>query len=324
MIAILNESWCFMTKEKLQYMVGGLLYMPAFQTNIVDKIKSNAIADLTSIAFCLEDAIRDEALDEAEDVLCNTLHKLTNVDNLPLIFIRIRTPAHLQKIHNRLSDVSNIITGYILPKFDLNNAEYYAAMVYSINRNLKKPFYVMPILETEMIADIFNRNDNLVKIKKILDVIKNYVLNIRIGVNDLSALYGLRRDINHTVYDIGVLRDIFVTVINIFAKDYIVASSVWNYFNGKGWQDGLINELQMDRLNGFIGKSAIHPAQLPYIYDSLKITQADLKDAEQILNWQSASHGVAKIEGRMNELKCHTKWAQRIKILSEVYGVKDV
>ena len=182
----------------------------------------------------------------------------------------------------------------------------------------------MPILETEMIANIFTRNDNLIKIKKILDVIKNYVLNIRIGVNDLSALYGLRRDINHTVYDIGVLSDIFICIINIFAKDYIIASSVYNYFNGKGWQDGLIKELQLDRLNGFIGKSAIHPAQLPYIYDNLKVSQADLNDAEQILNWKSASHGVAKIEGRMNELKCHNKWAQRIKILSEVYGVKDV
>ena len=79
----------------------------------------------------------------------------------------------------------------------------------------------------------------------------------------------------------------------------------------------------LDRLNGFIGKSAIHPSQLPYIFDSLKVTQTDLESANQILNWSSNSHGVANGTGRMNELKCHHRWAERIKILSEIYGVKD-
>ena len=81
-------------------------------------------------------------------------------------------------------------------------------------------------------------------------------------------------------------------------------------------------ELNLDRLNGFIGKSAIHPSQLPYIFDSLKVDKSDLNDAEQILNWASDTHGVAKSSSRMNELKCHYNWAERIKILSEIYGVK--
>ena len=155
MIKISFESWYVMIEKNiLQYMVGGLLYMPAFQKNIVDKIKLNSIKCLTSIAFCLEDSIRDEALPEAEKSLQNILHELKDLSvkgtKLPLIFIRIRTPEHLHMIHDKLSDIG-IITGYILPKFDLLNAENYAAMIYSINRNRKKPIYVMPILETEMI-----------------------------------------------------------------------------------------------------------------------------------------------------------------------------
>ena len=317
-----------LNKNILRYMVGGLLYMPAFQKNIIEKLKNNSIDCLTSIAFCLEDSIRDEALEEAEETLIYILHNLKCITNkkLPLIFIRVRSPEHLQTIHEKLSDFTGIITGYILPKFDLNNAENYAAIIYEINRNRKYPIYIMPILETEMIADISSRNETLIRIKRVLDIIKDCVLNIRVGVNDLSNIYGLRRDINHTVYDVGVVRDILINILNVFAKDYVVASSVWNYFDdGKSnaWAEGLKQELSLDKVNGFIGKSAIHPSQLPYIFDSLKVTQNDLDDANQILNWDSDSHGVVKGTGRMNELKCHLRWAERIKILSEIYGVKN-
>ena len=47
-----------MNKNTLQYMVGGLLYMPAMQDNIAEKIQGEKIPSLTSIALCLEDAIQ--------------------------------------------------------------------------------------------------------------------------------------------------------------------------------------------------------------------------------------------------------------------------
>ena len=300
--------------------------MPAFQKNIVGKIKSNSIDCLTSVAFCLEDSIRDDALKDAEETLIKILQDLQSQKNLPLIFIRVRSPEHLQDVHEKLSDLKNILTGYIFPKFDLKNAEKYSEIISEINRDREKIFYAMPILESEMIAEISSRNKNLATIKNILDAIKNYVLNIRVGVNDLSSFYGLRRDVKHTVYDVGVVRDILIDILNIFAKDYVVAGSVWNYFfDGENnfWAEGLKKELELDRLNGFIGKSAIHPSQLPYIFESLKVTESDLADANQILNWKSNSHGVVKGSGRMNELKCHLKWAERIKILNEIYGTGD-
>lgn len=309
-------------KNFLQYQIGGLLYMPAFQKNIVDKIKNDSIACLTSIAFCLEDSIRDEALPDAEETLKVTLQNLKALQNLPLIFIRIRTPEHLQAINEKFSDFTEIITGYILPKFDLNNAENYVAAISEINLNREKPLYFMPIFETENITV----PENLIEIKNLLESVQNFILNIRVGVNDLSNIYGLRHDVNCTVYDVGVVRDTLIHILKIFSKDYVVAGSVWNYFdneNFSAWADGLKKELTLDRINGFIGKSAIHPSQLPYIFDSLKVTTADLNDAEQILNWSSDSHGVANGSGRMNELKCHAKWAEKIKILSEIYGVKD-
>ena len=246
-------------KDLLKYKVGGLLYMPAFQKNILNKIESQSIECLTSIAFCLEDSIRDDALEEAEQSLINILHELmtlsTTTIELPLIFIRVRSPEHLQSIHDKVSKFTDILTGYILPKFDLNNAENYAATVYEINRNKVNPIYIMPILETEMIATITTRNDTLVKIKRVLDIISDYTLNIRVGVNDLSSLYSLRRGINQTIYDIGIIRDILINILNVFAKDYVVAGSVYNFFGGE--TDAFKRELELDRTNGFIGKTAM-------------------------------------------------------------------
>ena len=115
-------------KNFLQYKIGGLLYMPAFQRNIVEKIKNDSIKNLTSIAFDLEDSIRDEKLFDAEKTLEIILHDLKSLNQkLPLIFIRVRSPQHLQAIHEKFLDFTEIITGYLLPKFDLNNAENYVA-----------------------------------------------------------------------------------------------------------------------------------------------------------------------------------------------------
>ena len=306
-----------MFEEVLQYKVGGLLYMPAFQKNIVQKISKKKLPRLTSAAFCLEDSIRDESLDAAEKSLQFILHELDGVENLPLVFVRIRSPQHLKIFHETIGSRSKILTGYILPKFDMSNAPEYLKIAHEIN------LPIMPTLETDRVANLLTRRTELLSLKEILDDSKKIVLNIRVGVNDFCNLYGLRRDVRRTIYDIGIVRDVLTDILNVFAKDYVVAGSVWNFFGGNFWAEGLHREMELDRLNGFIGKSAIHPAQLPIIFDGMKVSRADFLDAEQILNWKSDTHGVLKsFDGsRMNEIKCHLNWARRIKILSELYGV---
>ena len=303
--------------EVLQYKVGGLLYMPAFQKNIVQKISQKKLPRLTSAAFCLEDSIRDESLDAAEKSLQFILRELDGLKNLPLIFVRIRSPRHLEIFHEAIGSRSKILTGYILPKFDMSNAPEYLKLAREIN------LPIMPTLETNRVANLLTRRTELLSLKEILDDSKKIVLNIRVGVNDFCNLYGLRRDVRRTIYDIGIVRDVLTDILNVFAKDYVVAGSVWNFFGGNFWADGLRREMELDRMNGFIGKSAIHPAQLPIIFDGMKVSRADFLDAEQILNWKSDTHGVLKsFDGsRMNEIKCHTTWARRIKILGELYGV---
>lgn len=320
-----------MNKNTLQYMVGGLLYMPAMQDNIAEKIQGEKIPCLTSIALCLEDAIQDNAVAEAEEKLSQTINKLRpfyESGKGPLLFVRVRNPEHMAHISVFLGEVEALLTGYILPKFDVSNGDAYAEVIKEINEGREQPLYVMPVLESGMIADLRTRAQALGKVKEIIDGIREYVLNVRVGGNDFSNLYGLRRPVDATVYSAGVVRDILVDILNVFARDYVVSGPVWEYFEdkkGNAWSEGLRQELELDRINGFIGKTAIHPSQLPYIYESLQVTRTDYEDARQLLRWDVDKLGVVKsVDGsRMNEVKTHRKWAERIKILGDIYGIKN-
>ncbi len=317
-------------RTQMQYRVGGLLYSPAINQGVAQKILDKVWADLTAVAFCLEDSIQDDALESAEQGLKSTLEALAPMseEERPLLFVRIRTPEHMRHVHVVLGDTERMLTGYILPKFDLSNAQAYKELILSFNEGVDKPLYVMPILESGSISDVYTRYSTLAGLKLILDSIKKYVLNVRVGGNDFSNLYGVRRASNQTIYEIGVIRDILVDILSVFSREYVVSGPVWEYFgtdSEAAWATGLREELRQDRANGFIGKTAIHPTQLPLIAESLKVTRADYEDALRILHWHAGQYAVAKSAdgSRMNEVKCHGKWAEKIAILGDIYGIKD-
>lgn len=319
-------------RARLQYMVGGLLYSPAINPGLAEKIIGGAIPCLTSLALCLEDSILDEALEEAEAELCRTLRKLSRSgaqrDRLPLIFIRVRTPEHMEHIHALVSPFYDIVTGYILPKFDLSNCGEYKDIISGINTGRSAPLYIMPILESRMIAGVHERTAVLLKLKENLDSMRGYVLNVRVGGNDLCRLYGLRRSAEQNIYQIGAISSILSDIINVFAADYVVSGPVWEYFGtdpSAPWAAGLRAELSLDRLNGFIGKTAVHPSQLPLICESMKVSRADHEDAMRILGWSADRLGVEKSSdsSRMNEVKCHEKWALRTAALGDIYGIRE-
>ena len=82
-------------------------------------------------------------------------------------------------------------------------------------------------------------------------------------------------------------------------------------------------ELKLDKLNGFIGKTVIHPKQIPVVNDMLRVTRKDLEDAKAILGWDSSGLQVGKSFGgeRMNEVRTNYNWAKKTLLLSELYGI---
>lgn len=313
--------------DVLPYRVGPLLYTPASRQFTCRALRDRFGSALSSLAFCLEDSIQDSAVESAQETLRETLKAVRDrrlsADGV-LLFVRVRSPEHLRTVRALLGSAEAVLTGYILPKFDLSNAEQYINEVLSWEGT--SHLRIMPILESAAVADARSRMQELSGIQQLLSTVQPRVLNLRVGGNDLCNLFGVRRSVYQPIYDIGVVRDILTDVINVFSQDYVVAAPVWEYFGTSlhdPWAQGLRAELALDRVNGFVGKTAIHPSQLAVIRQGMQVSAADYADAMRILHWDDDRLGVGRSVdgGRMNEVRCHGTWAQRTVILGQIYGV---
>lgn len=64
------------------YSVGALMYCPANNRGIVDKLLKNEFGTKFSLALCLEDTINDNMVEEAERILVDTLETLNDKKKL--------------------------------------------------------------------------------------------------------------------------------------------------------------------------------------------------------------------------------------------------
>lgn len=318
------------TDGLLPYKVGGLLYTPATRGDVASNLDGGVFDGLTSLAFCLEDAVMDSAVPAAERQLVKTLASIEESgatrDQLPLLFVRVRTPQHLIRIHDALGSLEYLLTGYIFPKFDLHNADEFLEVLVNLNAGRRLRLYAMPILESASISRAETRLDTLAKLSSTIGFYKELILNIRVGGNDLCSQFGIRRDADQNIYDIGVVRDALVDIIGVFGRDYVVSGPVWEYYGDTegDWEAGLRAEMRLDSLNGFVGKTAIHPRQVTVINECMKVARRDYEDAKLICNWSLSENAVSgsSKHDRMNELKCHSRWAEKTLCLAEVYGIR--
>ncbi|SFR65296.1 HpcH/HpaI aldolase/citrate lyase family protein [Anaeromicropila populeti] len=314
----------------LYYSVGALLYCPANNETVVKFILDQKFGCNYSLAFCLEDTIQDDCVLDAENKLINTLEQINNNRNiysfyLPKIFIRVRTAEQMLHLSERLKSCSSIITGFIIPKFSLENADSYIQNLMKINERFSKPVYAMPIYESASIVDLRSRYEILYKLKDKLEAIQELVLNIRVGGNDLCHLFGFRRHNHESIHQIKPISNIFSDIITVYGMEYVISGPVWEYYNGTNWQQGLEKELEDDKLCGFIGKTVIHPNQIEVVNESYKVDVQDLADAKAILNWDQTSNSLVAgniTRERMNEYKTHTNWAFQTIMLANVFGTK--
>ena len=187
---------------------------------------------------------------------------------------------------------------------------------------------MMPILESEDIIDYASRPAVLAQLKNKIDAMKEHVLNVRVGGNDFSNAFGLRRHIDETIYDILPISQLLCDILTVFSRDYVVSGPVWEYYSSsnKEWVEGLKRELNLDVLNGFVGKTVIHPNQIPFVAESLKVKKQDYDDAMEILSWSSDKEllvGGSAQKERMNEVNTHLRWAKKTVALASIYGVQE-
>ena len=350
-------------RDLLSYGLGATLYMPATRTDFYHDIIKQKQNGLTSLVIDLEDAVGDLNIEYAESCLKEgmlQLYKNMNqgmltINELPLLFFRIRHIEQFIRIYHSLGEKFQLFTGVVFPKFEAETGRELLNVLSKISMK-EQLFYCMPILESEKVIHKETRQEELLKIKNVLDDYREYILNVRIGATDFSGIYGIRRSADTTVYDIAVLRDCIADIINIFQRSsspYVISGPVWEYFSSKERMlkpqlrqtpfqnhfgddgkklrtelidqnmDGLIREILLDITNGLIGKTIIHPSHIKVVQALNVVTYEEYNDALNIVESATGEFGVKKSQflNKMNEIKPHYYWAQRMLLKSEVYGV---
>lgn len=342
-------------RSVLQFCLGASMYMPGHK-DFIDAILTHKYPGLTSMVMCFEDACKIEDVPRAEENSLHTLDVLSQkledgeitYADIPLLIFRVRNLEQFKHFAEQLNPrYLKVLTGFNFPKFNSDNGEGYFSYLQELNDRFGEIIYGLPIIEDSTVAFKETRMDQLLGIKRILDRYKPLVLNVRVGATDFSSCFGARRDVEYTIYDIMTVSDILLDILNIFTRrgDYVVSGPVWEYFKVKKSMrfqelpkiniqeslmrreplvsaevDGLMRELVLDKANGFIGKTVIHPSHINYVNGFLAVTKEEYEDALQVLN---TSGGVIKsgASNKMNEIGPHRLWAERLVARASAYGV---
>ena len=342
-------------RELLQYCPGATMYMPGFK-DFTPKILEHSMPGLTTMVLCFEDACPEERVPEAME---NVHHLLSTVadavdsgeldpDFVPLIFVRVRNVRQFKEFGDNLTKKEvRFLCGVNFPKFNMYNGEGYFSYLQELNERFGEILYGMPIIEDAEVIYKESRITQLLGIKRILDKYEPLVLQVRVGGTDFSSVFGVRRGVDYSLYDILTVRECLSDIINVCGRnnDYIISGPVWEYFRApkelmfedlqhygiedylmrrqplvNGEIDGLLREVLLDKANGFVGRTVIHPTHVKFVNALMAVTTEEYDDACQILE---TSGGVVKGYGgnKMNEIKPHTNRAKKIYNRARAFGV---
>jgi len=342
-------------RDLLQYCLGAAMYMPGFQ-DFTPKILDRAMPGLTTMVLCFEDACPIERVPEA---MANVHHLLSSIadavdggsldpDHVPLIFVRVRDLAQFKAFGEGLTAREvRFLCGVNFPKFNAENGYEYYAYLQDLNDRFGEILYGMPIIEDPEVAYKESRMAQLLGIRKILDKYHDLVLQVRVGGTDFSSVFGVRRGVDYSLYDIMTVRECLSDIMNVCGRnnDYVIAGPVWEYFRAPkelmfeklpphGLEDylirrkplvnneidGLLREVILDKANGFVGRTVIHPTHVKFVNALMAVTKEEYDDACQILG---TGGGVVKGSGgnKMNEIRPHTNWAKKIRNRARAFGV---
>ena len=342
-------------RELLQYCLGATMYMPGFK-DFTDKILTNAMPGLAAMVLCFEDACPADRVPEAMENVHKLLGTITEAvdkgeldgDKVPLIFVRVRNLEQFMEFGEKLTKQEvRSLCGVNFPKFNSDNGHEYFAYLQDLNKRFGEVIYGMPIIEDPEVMYKETRLEQLMGIKKIVDKYHDLVLQIRVGGTDFSSVFGVRRGVDYSLYDILPVRECLSDIINVCGRnnDYIISGPVWEYFRApkelmfenlqhygiedylmrrkplvNGEIDGLLREVLLDKANGFVGRTVIHPTHIKFVNAMMAVTKEEYDDACQILQTEG---GVVKGSGgnKMNEIGPHLNWAKKTYNRARAFGV---
>lgn len=281
-----------------------VLYIPANRPGLESFLFSPKAGGISTVAICLEDAVRPDERAAAVESLACWLHRLSEPGRSGC-FIR---PADEETLA-RLLDVPGIecIDGFILPKATPDKLQAWA------QRSARR-FPLLPILETRDALDSEGRRELAAACADFRDLIPR----VRIGANDLFALLGgLRRPRGKTIYETPLGR-VIDELIEVFSGVGLPLSG--SVFDRLDDLETLARECRDDVSRGLFSKTAVNPLQVAVISESYHPEPSEVEEALKILDADSPA--VFALNGSMLEPACHAAWARALLRRAAAFGVE--
>ncbi|HRA89258.1 MAG TPA: HpcH/HpaI aldolase/citrate lyase family protein, partial [Planctomycetaceae bacterium] len=298
-----SMSFDFSDTHYLQ--LGASLYVPATRGDLVEIANHQRFPALRSVIFCTEDAIAETDVPLA---LANLRQLLGQLESVGLRrFVRVRSPDVL----SLLLEIAGVdrLDGFVLPKLTPHNLADYLRVVPTTNRQ-----WLMPTLET---AELFDPSEMRVLRDLLLaEHVRERVICLRIGGNDLLHLLGLRRPRGRTLYETPLGPTISQLVTIFHPAGFSLTSPVFDRLDDT---ETLAREMRMDVEFGLLGKTAIHPLQIPLIESHYCVGEVDWESARKILHDDAPP--VFRHDDAMCEPATHRRWAEVVRDRARIYGV---
>ncbi|MES2259798.1 MAG: HpcH/HpaI aldolase/citrate lyase family protein [Pseudomonadota bacterium] len=285
-------------------LLGASLYVPANHKDLMEVADGVLLGQAKSLIFCTEDAVAERDLSYA---LFNLSVVLANMarDAPAQRFVRVRNADVMTRV--LAMPGADKLAGFVIPKATRHNFDSYFRQVRDTEHVL------MPTLETVEVFD----DGEMRQLRALLDVpgVRNRILALRIGGNDLLALMGLRRPRGMTLYRTPLGPVIARLATTFLPYGFVLTAPVFEYLDLPALLD---QEVAEDIAHGLTGKTAIHPSQIAAIERHYSVPPADLEAARAILD--PASPAVFCLHGAMCEVATHRAWAERTLEQSRMFG----
>ena len=340
-------------RQTVAVALGATLYMPGTRPALARDVERRSAAGVMSAVLCLEDSIADADLVAAEANVVEQVRLLagrsTRAD-APLLFVRVRSAEQISDLVERMGPASARLTGFVLPKFTAERGVAFLDHLTKAEEVAGVPLLAMPVLESAEVLYRERRTDCLQRIGDLLAEHRHRVLALRLGAADMSGLYGLRRQRDVNVYDVGLLRDVITDIVNVLGRadgsGFVITGPVWEHFDAPERlfkprlrstlfaddaelrqqlitvdHDELLREVVLDKANGLLGKTVIHPGHVAPVHALLVVSHEEYDDARAIVQAPGGGASSSPHGNKMNEAGPHRPWAQAVLRRAEVFGV---
>ena len=264
------------------------LFVPGARPELFAKALAG---DADALSFDLEDAVAEERKGEARQAVADFVASAAVAQAAKVIIVRTNAPDSPHFAQDLTAVVHPGVTLLNLPKVESPEALLAAvAMIEDAERanGVDRPISLLVNIETPSALAAAAR----------IAGAHPRVAGLQLGLGDLFEPHGIDRTDPRNVHAAMFALRMAAAQAGVFAMD--------GAFAGLDDDDGYTEEARMARRLGFVGKSCVHPRQVPLANAAFAPSEAELAAARRIVEAAHAastqSRGAFVVDGRMVDL----------------------